>query len=1171
MKLAITCIVALIASLAGRAAIGGSATWRANPVTGDWNTAANWSPGGPPNGPADIATFRNSTVSGLSLSANIEVNTVVFTSGANHYTVSIAPDLTLTISGSGVINNSALTQDFATLANAKSEFGLIKFSNTSAGDKTVFTNNGSLVAGTFGGATVLQGSSSGGTATFKNTGGLAALANGGITAFFDNSTAGHGVFVNDAGAVSGGDGAATRFFDNSTAGGGTFINKGATISGSTGGGFTQFFDTSSAGNGNFLTEGGATAGVAGSSGGFTDFFDHSTADHGQFVVEAGTQLGGGGEINFFDNSTADNGTFILKGGANSNVQGGHIFFDQIATAGNGLFRLNGASGGSGFTDNGVAGFVIFFASSTAGHGSFNLFGGTGGGAEGGTITFFTNSSADHAVFANHGGFVAGGRGGAINFTDFATADTGTFINEGAGVMQVIDAATLTNGATINFSGNSSAANANFINNGGIVAGAGGGAITFLNSSTAGNGLFSTSGGLTTGAHGALVLFTDNSSAGDATLLVTGGLKGGGGGSVRFFGDSTGATARVAVFDTGNLDISGHAPEALTVGSIEGTGAVFLGANILSVGSNNLSTLFSGTIQDNGISGGLGGSLTKIGGGSLTLGGNNTYTGDTHIIGGVLQIDGSITSNIFIDSAGTLSGGGEVRANAVNSGIVSPGGSVGTLRIAGNYQQSTAGTLQLEVAGLNASQHDLLSIGGNAFLDGTLQLVRLNNFRPCPGDMITLLTAAGGVNGRFASVHSDFTGTIVDAELVYNPNDVLLRFLQGSFAGLSTLTINQKAVAANLDQVVRDPRAARLIDFLDTEPVANLAHDFDLIAPEELASIYAIGFSQATIQSINLERRLDDIRAGSNGFSAAGFNPRMPGRNPEADGKSTTELPRAFAPSADNSWGVFVTGAGEFVNVGNDDLNARGYDITTGGFTLGVDYRLSSNFAVGMNAGYARSEGDLTDNGHVTVDGGKVGFFATYFSKGFYLDGAIGGGWNSYDTRRSALLGSARGETDGGEFNGLIGAGYDWKCGGWTLGPTATFQYSKVAINSFSEEASLAPLNFPDQNEDSLRSTLGLKISRQCKVGPVIIKPELRAAWQHEFGDTVYPIDSRFASGAGNVFTVQGPRVGRDSALIGAGLGMQWNGRVSTYLYYDGQLGRSNYDAHNVSGGVRVSF
>ena len=35
----------------------GSATWNLNPASGDWNTAANWTPATVPNDESDVATF----------------------------------------------------------------------------------------------------------------------------------------------------------------------------------------------------------------------------------------------------------------------------------------------------------------------------------------------------------------------------------------------------------------------------------------------------------------------------------------------------------------------------------------------------------------------------------------------------------------------------------------------------------------------------------------------------------------------------------------------------------------------------------------------------------------------------------------------------------------------------------------------------------------------------------------------------------------------------------------------------------------------------------------------------------------------------------------------------------------------------------------------------------
>ncbi len=92
----------------------GSATWSLNPVSSDWNTAANWSPATVPNGPADPATFDVSNTTGVSLSATTEVSEIVFNPGASAYTIR-APkkqQTGLTISGRGVINRSGVGQSF---------------------------------------------------------------------------------------------------------------------------------------------------------------------------------------------------------------------------------------------------------------------------------------------------------------------------------------------------------------------------------------------------------------------------------------------------------------------------------------------------------------------------------------------------------------------------------------------------------------------------------------------------------------------------------------------------------------------------------------------------------------------------------------------------------------------------------------------------------------------------------------------------------------------------------------------------------------------------------------------------------------------------------------------------------------------------------------------------
>ena len=87
---------------------------------------------------------------------------------------------------------------------------------------------------------------------------------------------------------------------------------------------------------------------------------------------------------------------------------------------------------------------------------------------------------------------------------------------------------------------------------------------------------------------------------------------------------------------------------MTAGSIEGGGDYLLGSKQLTVGGNNLSTTVSGSIQDGGGGGGTGGSLVKVGTGTLTLTGANTYTGGTTISAGTLAI--SADNNLAVPAA-----------------------------------------------------------------------------------------------------------------------------------------------------------------------------------------------------------------------------------------------------------------------------------------------------------------------------------------------------------------------------------------------------------------------------------------------------------------------------------------------------------------------------------------
>ena len=131
---------ALILMLCIQDSYADSAAWNLNPGSDDWNTAANWTPNGVPNGtfpngPFDIARFAQSNITEVSLSAETNVASIVFDANASAFTINTESQL-LRLEGAGIVNNSGIAQNIV----AGRPFGLIGFfNNSSAGTNVTYT------------------------------------------------------------------------------------------------------------------------------------------------------------------------------------------------------------------------------------------------------------------------------------------------------------------------------------------------------------------------------------------------------------------------------------------------------------------------------------------------------------------------------------------------------------------------------------------------------------------------------------------------------------------------------------------------------------------------------------------------------------------------------------------------------------------------------------------------------------------------------------------------------------------------------------------------------------------------------------------------------------------------------------------------------------------------
>lgn len=594
-------------------------------------------------------------------------------------------------------------------------------------------------------------------------------------------------------------------------------------------------------------------------------------------------------------------------------------------------------------------------------------------------------------------------------------------------------------------------------------------------------------------------------------------------------------------------------------------------NPLATNTQSAAAVFRGT-----------GSMLITATGETVLYGNNTFSG-----GSTINTPGEVRVGSLTANTSSAFGTGVL---TINNGYVDTVASQ-VLRIdVGGYVQ-TGGQIGMHLQGTTLGTYTQFNDSGSSTLSGgTVFAYDLSGvYVPygawrgnTVGDQQNIIRTTTGLTGEFASnlPYSNFYNAAFDQNFLYHKGDTLLyptvtydpenayiTWVQDPFVSAPGLSSNGLIIGAGLDgyqdQNPVDPGG--LLTYLDGQNVSTLAAIYDAISPSDLTAIFQMGFSAAEIQNASIGRHLEQTRQQTDTYDP----PVTQSSSKDAKG---VIVQRTSSPvmQEGNRWNIYVEGSGGSATVdGSDGIN--GYDFDTFGTSLGADYRVNNHLTVGILGNYANSEASLANGGNIEADGYRAAVYATVYQDGFYMDALLGGGYNSYDTKRSAFLGYAEASPEGSEVNALLNGGYDMHQGNWTFGVMTSVAYTEVFLDEFRETGSFAPLAYDDQSQQSLRSNLGARIAYTIPVGGITVTPQVRASWQHEFLDSTQAIRSQFSTGSSPFFTVNGPEIGKDSALLSAGVNVQFSPVLSVYAYYDGQLGRTNYSSNNFTVGLKYEF
>lgn len=593
------------------------------------------------------------------------------------------------------------------------------------------------------------------------------------------------------------------------------------------------------------------------------------------------------------------------------------------------------------------------------------------------------------------------------------------------------------------------------------------------------------------------------------------------GTLNFLNNSTAGTARLINGTSGLIDLSGLGSSGMTVGSIEGNGTINLGSKNLAVGGNNLTTTFSGVLQDGGTFGGTGGSLTKEGTGTLTLTGTNTYTGDTTVNAGTLLVNGSITSSsVTVNSGGTLVGGdgsslAEVSVNA--GGTFAPGtpGSSGTTTAVDYLAFQPGGIYRVEANSTTASRADVF-IGG---LAGSVQMV----FAPGSYTLDTQYTILRGQLGRmflfgaFDGVSSNLPGFTTSLSYV-GYGDVVVTLTGAALGTGQGLDRNQQNVANELNTFFNDG-GTLTENFSDVFGFtgASLVH-----ALSQLSGEAATGTQQAAFQLGNqfLGMLLD---LSANGRSGVGCGATA--MNFASEGAATS--PRRCA------WG----GAYGSANRTNGDANGS-HDLTatTGGFAAGLDNLVTPDTVLGFALAGGATNWSLADGlGGGDGNAFQVGIYGKTWSGPAYLAGAFSFSNHWMDISRNAISEHLTADFEAQSYGGRIESGYRFASfGPGSVTPYAAIQVQNLQRPTYQESGGANALSYASKSATDTRSELGARADYVAYASSdTIVTLNGRLAWAHDWVSDP-SLTATFQTLPGSSFLVTGAAPATDLALVSLG-------------------------------------
>ena len=560
---------------------------------------------------------------------------------------------------------------------------------------------------------------------------------------------------------------------------------------------------------------------------------------------------------------------------------------------------------------------------------------------------------------------------------------------------------------------------------------------------------------------------------------------------------------------------------------------------------------------NDISGDAG--VIKDGAGDLILSGNSTFTGDTTVNNGRLQVNGVYASSINVRRQAILSTNSAIIKNNIkNDGTIE---NFGSTEVAGNYESLENSRI---VTDLNSNIHVKGKVNlNNSKLEVKPEQNGERKYITSNGTVQNVITSDDKIQGNVTDVNTD---EMLNTKIDQTENSVSAKVSRKNVLDyvekISESDEMQKNTAQNLetafqklDQDIENGTSGNVTQFerkaakLQALTSSNRAAVLDSLSGQIYASAQALTFQHSQTVNKDLSNRL--VMLGT-------------------------------LDNVGDKFGLWISGLGA-----NGKLKQDGYgkgSTKVYGGQVGVDKQFGDNLILGTALSYSKADVKFDRyGGKSDANNFGISLYGRLGNKDVpvYLQGRFGIGFVDSDVERDIILSNndytrAKINHNDKVYSGYLETGYNVKNanGDFVVTPFVGLTHDTVVRGSFSEEKSQFGLTADKKNYNQTAALVGLRAGKSVNwKGGSKTTFQGYVTHQRAFNKQDLSFDARYTGLPGATFKVKGIGLSKNKTWAGVGALTEVNKDFGWYINYDGSVdsGKGKGNNNVFTTGVRFNF